>query len=39
MAIFLADREEAEKAYKEGALEEGTHIPEFERDSPEKEEK
>jgi len=30
MAIFLAEREEAEKAYKEGALQEGTMIPEFE---------
>lgn len=29
MAIFLADREEAEKAYKAGALQEGTEIPEF----------
>ena len=37
MAIFLADREEAEKAYKAGALEEGTEIPEFERDSSKKE--
>jgi 2-oxoglutarate ferredoxin oxidoreductase subunit delta len=39
MAIFLADRNEAEKAYEAGALEEGTDIPEFERDSPKKEEK
>jgi hypothetical protein len=30
MAIFLADREEAVKAYKAGALQEGTKIPEFE---------
>lgn len=30
MAIFLAEREEAEKAYKAGALQEGTVIPEFE---------
>ena len=34
MAIFLADRGEAEKAYKAGALQEGTDIPEFEKDSP-----
>ena len=39
MAIFLADRDEAEKAYKAGALEEGTEIPEFESDSPKKEDK
>ena len=39
MAIFLADREEAEKAYKTGALQEGTDIPEFENDSPKTEEK
>jgi len=31
MAIFLADREEAKKAYKAGALAEGTEIPEFEK--------
>ena len=30
MAIFLAPREEAEKAYKAGAVQEGTVIPEFE---------
>ena len=30
MAIFLVEREEAEKAYKKGALQEGTVIPEFE---------
>ena len=30
MAIFLAGREEAVKAYKAGALQEGTVIPEFE---------
>jgi hypothetical protein len=30
MAIFLAPREEAEKAYKAGALQDGTVIPEFE---------
>jgi hypothetical protein len=39
MAIFLADRDEAEKAYRAGALAEGTDIPEFEGDSPKKEEK
>lgn len=38
MAIFLADRKEAEKAYKAGALENGTSIPEFERDMPDEEE-
>ncbi len=38
MAIFLADRGEAEKAYKAGNLQEGTDIPEFEKDSPRKEE-
>jgi hypothetical protein len=37
MAIFLADRKEAEKAYEAGSLEEGTEIPEFERDSPKEE--
>ncbi len=36
MAIFLADREEAKKAYEKGAVEEGTIIPEF--DKTEKEE-
>jgi hypothetical protein len=30
MAIFLANREEANKAYEAKALEEGTVIPEFE---------
>ena len=30
MAIFLINRKEAEKAYKEGALQKGTVIPEFE---------
>jgi 2-oxoglutarate ferredoxin oxidoreductase subunit delta len=39
MAIFLADRVEAEKAYKAGALQEGTEIPEFEIESRKKEEK
>ncbi len=39
MAIFLADREKAEKAYESGALEEGTEIPEFEKDLLKKEEK
>ena len=39
MAIFLADRDEAEKAYKAGNLQEGTEIPEFESDSSKKEEK
>ncbi len=29
MAIFLADREEAEEAWKSGNLEENTIIPEF----------
>jgi hypothetical protein len=29
MAIFLADREEARRAYEKGAVEEGTIIPEF----------
>jgi hypothetical protein len=38
MAIFLADRDEAVKAYETGALQEGTEIPEFEKDSPKKEE-
>lgn len=30
MAIFLAGRDEAKKAFRAGALEEGTVIPEFE---------
>jgi hypothetical protein len=29
MAIFLAERDEARKAYDTGAIEEGTVIPEF----------
>ncbi len=29
MAIFLAEKEDAEEAYKTGAMEEGTLIPEF----------
>jgi 2-oxoglutarate ferredoxin oxidoreductase subunit delta len=29
MAIFLANKEEAKRAYEEGAVEEGTLIPEF----------
>jgi len=33
MAIFLAERDEAKKAYEEGAIEEGTVIPEFEKES------
>jgi hypothetical protein len=37
MAIFLAPREEAEKAYKDGALQEGTVIPEFEAEKEESE--
>ena len=38
MAIFLTDREEAEKAYKEGAMQEGTLIPEYMGDGREEEE-
>ncbi|MGQ4911256.1 MAG: 4Fe-4S dicluster domain-containing protein [Candidatus Thorarchaeota archaeon] len=37
MAIFLADREEAKKAHESGALQEGTVIPEFDRESSERE--
>ncbi len=37
MAIFLADKDEAEKAYKDGAMEEGTLIPEFMGDGVEEE--
>ncbi|MFW9981331.1 MAG: ferredoxin family protein [Candidatus Thorarchaeota archaeon] len=33
MAIFLADRDTARKAYDEGAIEEGTVIPEFDIES------
>jgi 2-oxoglutarate ferredoxin oxidoreductase subunit delta len=39
MAIFLADREEAKKAYESGALQEGTVIPEFEKKKETSEEK
>lgn len=35
MAIFLADREEAKKAYKTGAVAEGTVIPEFDAEKEE----
>ncbi len=38
MAIFLIGRDEAEKAYKKGALQEGTVIPEFEAERAKKEE-
>ena len=37
MAIFLAPREEAKKAYKAGAVQEGTVIPEFEVEKEESE--
>ncbi len=37
MAIFLAPKEEAEKAYKAGAVQEGTVIPEFEVEKEESE--
>ena len=37
MAIFLINREEAKKAYKEGALQKGTVIPEFEAEKEESE--
>ncbi|MHA1926409.1 MAG: 4Fe-4S dicluster domain-containing protein [Candidatus Thorarchaeota archaeon] len=33
MAIFLAKKEEARKAYDAGAMEENTSIPEFDRES------
>ncbi len=39
MAIFLANREEAQQAFKAGNLEEGTTIPEFEIKPPESKEK
>jgi len=39
MAIFLANREEAQKAFSAGNLEEGTSIPEFEKKPPEQKEK
>ncbi len=32
MAIFLADKDEAKEAYDAGALQEGTVIPEFEKE-------
>jgi 2-oxoglutarate ferredoxin oxidoreductase subunit delta len=35
MAIFLAKKEDARKAYDSGAVEENTSIPEFERDTKE----
>jgi hypothetical protein len=35
MAIFLAERDEAKKAYEEGAVQEGTVIPEFDQESTE----
>lgn len=38
MAIFLIERDEAEKAYKAGALQEGTLIPEFEAEKTKKKE-
>jgi len=38
MAIFLVEREKAEKAYKKGALQEGTVIPEFELEKTTKKE-
>jgi formate hydrogenlyase subunit 6/NADH:ubiquinone oxidoreductase subunit I len=37
MAIFLAEREEAKEAYDAGALQDGTVIPEFDRDAEAKE--
>ena len=36
MAIFLADKDEAQKAHKKGALQEGTIIPEFDEGEPER---
>ena len=33
MAIFLAKKEDARKAYDAGAMEENTAIPEFDRES------
>jgi 2-oxoglutarate ferredoxin oxidoreductase subunit delta len=39
MAIFLANREEAQQAYNAGAIQEGTIIPEFEVKSSEVKEK
>jgi hypothetical protein len=33
MAIFLAKKEEARKAYDAGAMEENTVIPEFEQEA------
>jgi hypothetical protein len=35
MAIFLADRDDAKKAYEAGAVQEGTVIPEFDEESKE----
>ncbi len=35
MAIFLADKDEARKAYEAGAVEEGTVIPEFDEEAEE----
>jgi len=35
MAIFLADRDEAKKAYEAGTIDEGTVIPEFDEESKE----
>ncbi len=37
MAIFLADKEEARRAFEAGAVEEGTLIPEFEAETAGKE--
>jgi 2-oxoglutarate ferredoxin oxidoreductase subunit delta len=39
MAIFLANREEAQQAFEAGNLEEGTAIPEFEAMLPKSKEK
>jgi hypothetical protein len=35
MAIFLAKRKDARDAYDKGAIEEGTIIPEFDKESEE----
>ncbi len=38
LAIFLADRGEAKKAYDAGSIEEGTVIPEFDQEAAKKKE-
>jgi 2-oxoglutarate ferredoxin oxidoreductase subunit delta len=38
LAIFLADRDEAKKAYDAGSIDEGTVIPEFDQEAAKKKE-